>query len=66
MFAAESEKVPSSRIVLGKDIMEEVWMEMTRTRLPSWITPAPHNWERQQEESLAHHTGESFALSIFQ
>ena len=43
-FLTDFEKVPSSRVVLGKNVMEEVWAEMKRTRLPTWITPAPHNW----------------------
>jgi len=33
-----------SRDVLGKDILEAVWDDMTRTELPSWMSPAPRNW----------------------
>ena len=35
---------PSPREVLGKDILEAVWDDMTRTELPSWMSPAPRNW----------------------
>ena len=33
-----------SREVLGRDILEAVWDDMTRTELPSWMSPAPRNW----------------------
>ena len=32
------------RDVLGRDILEAVWDDMTRTELPSWMSPAPRNW----------------------
>ncbi|KAF8989606.1 hypothetical protein BDQ17DRAFT_1333955 [Cyathus striatus] len=35
---------PSSRVVLGKDLMEAIWDGMCHTRLPGWIHPIPHNW----------------------
>ena len=35
---------PSSRVVLGKEVMEAVWADMRRTQLPSWISTPPHNW----------------------
>ena len=30
--------------VLGKNILESVWQDMTLTQLPSWMSPAPKNW----------------------
>jgi hypothetical protein len=35
----------SPREVLGRDILEAVWDDMARTELPSWMSPAPRNWE---------------------
>ncbi|KAF9641845.1 hypothetical protein BDM02DRAFT_3194438 [Thelephora ganbajun] len=32
------------REILGRDILEAVWDDMTRTELPSWMSPAPRNW----------------------
>ncbi len=43
-FLSEPDRSTSRRIVLGSTVMEEVWSDMTRTRLPSWITAAPPNW----------------------
>jgi hypothetical protein len=34
----------TSRGVLGKDILQEVWNDMKLTELPSWMSPAPPNW----------------------
>ena len=34
----------SPREVLGRDILEAVWDDMTCTELPSWMSPAPRNW----------------------
>lgn len=36
--------VRTSRGVLGKDVMQEVWDDMEFTELPSWMSPAPRNW----------------------
>jgi len=30
--------------ILGKDIMEAVWVDMKHTELPSWVTDVPYNW----------------------
>ncbi|KAJ3752706.1 hypothetical protein EV360DRAFT_88492 [Lentinula raphanica] len=30
--------------VIGKDLLEEVWADMARSILPSWIQPAPPKW----------------------
>ncbi|KAF9643355.1 hypothetical protein BDM02DRAFT_3104566 [Thelephora ganbajun] len=38
------EPVSESRDVLGRNILEAVWEDMTRTELPSWMSPAPWNW----------------------
>ena len=35
---------PTSRGVLGKDVMQAVWSDMKLTQLPSWMSPAPPNW----------------------
>ena len=43
-FLSEPDKATPRRIVLGSTVMEQVWSDMTRTRLPSSITAAPHNW----------------------
>lgn len=40
----EPEPGTETREVLGRDILEAVWDDMTRTELPSWISPAPRNW----------------------
>ncbi|KII89487.1 hypothetical protein PLICRDRAFT_108974 [Plicaturopsis crispa FD-325 SS-3] len=32
------------RHILGKDVMELVWNDMKRTRLPSWVASAPQDW----------------------
>ena len=29
--------------ILGKDIMEAIWVDMKHTELPSWVTGVPHN-----------------------
>ena len=39
--------------VLGKDIMETVWNDMKKTQLPSWITPAPHDWGTPKRGKLS-------------
>lgn len=36
--------ITESRDVLGREILKAVWDDMTRTELPSWMSPAPHNW----------------------
>lgn len=36
--------IQTSRGVLGKDVLQEVWDDMKLTELPSWMSPAPHNW----------------------
>jgi hypothetical protein len=30
--------------MLGKDVMEAIWADMTLTELPSWVSKAPQNW----------------------
>jgi len=41
------------RAVLGRDVMAAVWNDMSRTRLPGWITPAPSNWGTTQRGKLS-------------
>ncbi|KAF9642264.1 hypothetical protein BDM02DRAFT_3193584 [Thelephora ganbajun] len=36
--------VRTSRGVLGKDVLQEVWDDMKLTELPSWMSSAPPNW----------------------
>lgn len=43
-FPEAPEQVSESRDVLGRDVLEAVWDDMTRTELPSWMSPAPKNW----------------------
>lgn len=33
--------------------MAEVWSDMKRTQLPSWINSAPHNWGTQERGKLS-------------
>jgi hypothetical protein len=40
--AKENDETHSA--VLGKDVLEVVWSDMKKAQLPSWISPAPHNW----------------------
>lgn len=42
----------SSRALLGIDVLEEVWSDMERTQLPTWITRAPSNWGTPQRGKL--------------
>lgn len=35
---------PNANAFLGSDVMAAVYDDMARTRLPSWITPAPRDW----------------------
>ncbi|KAJ3838280.1 hypothetical protein F5878DRAFT_513132, partial [Lentinula raphanica] len=37
-------KQSSPRAVIGKDLLKEVWADMARSILPSWIQPAPPKW----------------------
>ena len=39
--------------VLGKDVMEAVWNNMKTALLPSWISPAPHNWGTTKRGKLS-------------
>lgn len=33
--------------------MEKVWDDMTRTRLPNWVTPVPHDWGTSRRGKLS-------------
>lgn len=39
--------------MLGKDVMEAVWNDMTRTQTPSWINAAPRNWGTTERGKLS-------------
>jgi hypothetical protein len=39
--------------VLGNDVMKEVWADMERTQLPSWIGYAPQNWGTSERGKLS-------------
>ncbi|KAH6907045.1 hypothetical protein BKA70DRAFT_1428553 [Coprinopsis sp. MPI-PUGE-AT-0042] len=41
---AEDVSSGSASAFLGQDTMHEIWADMARTRLPSWVTPAPKDW----------------------
>ncbi|KAF9643985.1 hypothetical protein BDM02DRAFT_3191016 [Thelephora ganbajun] len=38
------EPVSESREVLGRNILEAAWDDMTRTEIPLWMSAAPRNW----------------------
>ncbi|KDR77504.1 hypothetical protein GALMADRAFT_65801 [Galerina marginata CBS 339.88] len=42
-----------NRPVLGKDVMTAIWSDMSRTKLPTWITPAPPNWGTAERGKLS-------------
>ncbi|KAJ3513964.1 hypothetical protein NLJ89_g2648 [Agrocybe chaxingu] len=41
------------RALLGRDVMHAIWDDMERTRLPTWITPAPRNWGTAERGKLS-------------
>jgi hypothetical protein len=43
----------SDRAVLGKDVMEVIWLKMRLTQLPTWITPPPSNWGTTERGKLS-------------
>ncbi|KAF8658388.1 hypothetical protein AX16_001997 [Volvariella volvacea WC 439] len=51
-FVARRE-ASNKRVVLGRDVMKTVWEDMTRTQLPSWISPAPSQWGTAQRGKLS-------------
>ncbi|KAJ2915181.1 hypothetical protein MD484_g5232, partial [Candolleomyces efflorescens] len=51
-FAIDS-PVADADAFLGSDVMEAVYIDMRRTRLPSWITPAPHDWGTSRRGKLS-------------
>ncbi|KJA14089.1 hypothetical protein HYPSUDRAFT_72760 [Hypholoma sublateritium FD-334 SS-4] len=53
MFLSEPDRATPRRIVLGSTVMDQVWADMTRTTLPSWITAAPHNWGTSSRGKLS-------------
>lgn len=52
-FAEDAEVASSSLPFLGKDVMEAVWADMKSTKLPSWVTPAPHDWGTSRRGKLS-------------
>ncbi|KAJ3501861.1 hypothetical protein NLJ89_g9152 [Agrocybe chaxingu] len=48
------DSVPNTnRAILDRELMRLVWDDMTRTQLPTWITPAPRNWGTMQHGKLS-------------
>ncbi|KAG5222102.1 STE/STE11/BCK1 protein [Salix suchowensis] len=39
------------RIVLGKDVMQEIWTDMHNTQLPSWVCSVSREWSTTSELS---------------
>ncbi|KAJ3525918.1 hypothetical protein NMY22_g10376 [Coprinellus aureogranulatus] len=52
-FTRLDDLTPSSSPFLGKDVMNAVWRDMSRTRLPSWLTPAPRDWGTSRRGKLS-------------
>ncbi|KAJ3544294.1 hypothetical protein NMY22_g2823 [Coprinellus aureogranulatus] len=52
-FSQREDSTSSSYPFLGKDVMEAVWRDMSRTHLPSWITPAPRDWGTSRRGKLS-------------
>lgn len=42
-----------SAVILGKDVMAQVWADMQCTRIPTWISAAPRNWGSTQRGKLS-------------
>ncbi|RXW19244.1 hypothetical protein EST38_g6612 [Candolleomyces aberdarensis] len=49
----EEEGGLSGSAFLGKDVMEAIWSDMKATRLPSWISPVPHDWGSTRRGKLS-------------
>ncbi|KAJ3500882.1 hypothetical protein NLJ89_g9593 [Agrocybe chaxingu] len=48
------EEVPNSnRAILDREMMHAVWADMTRSQLPTWITPPPPNWGTAKRGKLS-------------
>lgn len=47
------QKNKDARLVLGKEIMSAVHTDMKKTELPSWISPAPHDWGSTKRGKLS-------------
>ncbi|KAG5220365.1 STE/STE11/BCK1 protein [Salix suchowensis] len=39
------------RVVLGKDVMQEIWTDMGHTQLPSWVSGVSREWSTTSELS---------------
>ncbi|KAJ7192991.1 hypothetical protein GGX14DRAFT_577655 [Mycena pura] len=38
--------------ILGKDVMDNIRVDMNRTILPNWVSPVPHNWGTTERGKL--------------
>jgi hypothetical protein len=48
------ESIPRyQRAILGKNVMESIWADMSRTRTPTWMSRAPKNWGTTQRGKLS-------------
>ena len=48
------ESIPRhQRVILRKNIMESIWMDMSWTRTPTWMSHAPKNWGTTQHGKLS-------------
>ncbi|PPQ66510.1 hypothetical protein CVT24_007059 [Panaeolus cyanescens] len=45
--------VNHSRVVLGQDVMECVWHDMTLSQIPTWVATAPRNWGTARRGKLS-------------
>lgn len=52
-IAIATAQVTLKNAVLSVDVMQAIWGDMTRTCLPSWITPAPRNWGTAKRQKLS-------------
>ena len=47
------EKSSGDRALLGKDVMEAIWEDMSFTQLPSWVGSVPRNWGTTKRGKLS-------------
>ncbi|KAJ7454114.1 hypothetical protein FB451DRAFT_1049806 [Mycena latifolia] len=58
-IAAEKQQLPpgdsvnNRGAVLGEDVMQQIWADMRRTVLPSWVGTAPKNWGTAKRGKLS-------------
>lgn len=52
-FVQNTKAPPTTGAVLGKDVMEAIWADMTPTELPSWVSEASYNWGTMEQGKLS-------------